>query len=104
MEASRQQLETDAFGLALQVKQLKTSVDISSKANAIAKKSYEVARNRYKIGTMEITNLLIAQNEKDQAIISYVSTLRNFWVNWYQLRRTTLFDFEKNASLLIKND
>ena len=104
MEASRQQLETDAFGLALQVKQLKTSVDISSKADTIAKKRYEVARNRYKIGTMEITNLLIAQNEKDQAIISYVSTLRDFWVTWYQLRRTTLFDFEKNSSLLIKKD
>ncbi len=44
---------------------------------------------------MEITNLLIAQNEKDQAIISYVSTLRDFWVTWYQLGRTTLFDFEK---------
>jgi outer membrane protein TolC len=104
MEASRQQLETDAFGLALQVKQLKTSVDISSKADTIAKKRYEVARNLYKIGTMEITNLLIAQNEKDQAIISYVSTLRDFWVTWYQLRRTTLFDFEKNSSLLIKKD
>jgi outer membrane protein TolC len=104
MEASRQQLETDAFGMALQVKQLKTSVDISSKADTIAKKRYEVARNRYKIGTMEITNLLIAQNEKDQAIISYVSTLRDFWVTWYQLRRTTLFDFEKNASLLAKKD
>jgi outer membrane protein TolC len=98
--ASVQQLETDAFGLALQVKQLKTSVEISSKADTIAKKRFEAARNRYKIGTMEITNLLIAQNEKDQAIISYVSTLRDFWVTWYQLRRTTLFDFEKNSTLL----
>jgi outer membrane protein TolC len=98
--ASLQQLETDAFGLALQVKQLKTSVEISSKADTIAKKRFEAARNRYKIGTMEITNLLIAQNEKDQAIISYVSTLRDFWVTWYQLRRTTLFDFEKNRALL----
>ncbi len=98
--ASLQQLETDAFGLALQVKQLKTSVEISSKADTIAKKRFEAARNRYKIGTMEITNLLIAQNEKDQAIISYVSTLRDFWVIWYQLRRTTLFDFEKNVTLL----
>ena len=98
--ASLQQLETDAFGLALQVKQLKTSVEISSKADTIAKKRFEAARNRYKIGTMEITNLLIAQNEKDQAIISYVSTLRDFWVTWYQLRRTTLFDFENNSSLL----
>ena len=98
--AGLQQLETDAFGLALQVKQLKTSVEISSKADTIAKKRFEAARNRYKIGTMEITNLLIAQNEKDQAIISYVSTLRDFWVTWYQLRRTTLFDFESNSSLL----
>ncbi len=98
--ASLQQLETDAFGLALQVKQLKTSVEISSKADTIAKKRFEAARNRYKIGTMEITNLLIAQNEKDQAIINYVSTLRDFWVTWYQLRRTTLFDFEKNSTLL----
>ncbi len=92
-------LEMEVFASALQFSQLRSSLHISSIADTIAQKRYEVARNRYRIGTVDITNLLIAQNEKDQALITYVSTLRDFWIAYYRLRRLTLFDFEKNERL-----
>lgn len=92
-------LEQEVFAAALQFKQLRSSLEISAKADTIAQKRYEVARNRYRIGTVDITNLLIAQNEKDQALITYVSTLRDFWVAYFRLRRLTLFDFEKKERL-----
>jgi outer membrane protein TolC len=92
-------MEQEVFAAALQFKQLRSSLEISAKADTIAQKRYEVARNRYRIGTVDITNLLIAQNEKDQALITYVSTLRDFWVAYFRLRRLTLFDFEKKERL-----
>ncbi len=92
-------LEQEVFAAALQFLQLRSSLEISAKADTIAQKRYEVARNRYRIGTVDITNLLIAQNEKDQALITYVNTLRDFWVAYYRLRRLTLYDFEKNEKL-----
>ena len=107
LEALREQninnlnnLEQEVFASALQFQQLKSSLEISAKADTIAQKRYEVARNRYRIGTVDITNLLIAQNEKDQALITYVSTLRDFWVAFFRLRRLTLYDFEKKERLV----
>lgn len=97
---NRYNLEQEVFAAALQMNQLKSSLIISSKADTIAQKRYEVARNRYRIGTVDITNLLIAQNEKDQALLTYVNTLRNYWVAYFQIRRLTLFDFEKNQKLV----
>jgi outer membrane protein TolC len=97
---NRYNLEQEVFAAALQMNQLKSSLIISSKADTIAQKRYEVARNRYRIGTVDITNLLIAQNEKDQALITYVNTLRDYWVAYFRLRRLTLFDFEKGVKLI----
>jgi len=106
LEAQRQQiknslngLELDIYTAVLQLEQLRSSLIISAKADTIARKRYEVARNRYRIGTVDITNLLIAQNEKDQALLAYISTLRDYWVAYFKLRRLTLFDWEKNVRI-----
>ncbi|MGM0587366.1 MAG: TolC family protein [Bacteroidota bacterium] len=73
--------------------QLSTQVQLAAKADTIAQRRYEVTRNRYLIGKVDITNLLIAQNEKDSARQSYIRSLREFWTGWYDLRRLTLYDF-----------
>ena len=58
-----------------------------------------MAKNRYLIGKIDITNLNIAQNEKDLARLDYINTLRDFWLAYYRLRRITLYDFEKGEAL-----
>ena len=42
---------------------------------------------------IDITNLQLAQTEKDNARTSYLQTLRQYWAAYYQLRRSTLYDF-----------
>jgi len=83
----------------MQYNQLKKRVLISAKADTIAQKRYQVAKNRFFIGKIDNTNLNIAQTEKDMARNEYYRTLRDYWVSYYRLRRTTLFDFEKKKSL-----
>ncbi len=72
-------------------------VELARLSDQIADRRYEVARNRYRIGQIDITNLFIAQNERDAALRSYIQSIRNFWISNYNLRRLTLFDFEENT-------
>ena len=75
----------------------KERLRIAAKADTIAQKRYEVTKNRYYIGKISITDLNIAQNEKDAARGSYLRELRTFWRSYYVIRRLTHWDFERNA-------
>lgn len=93
--------QQDLFDLEIQnavdeFRQLKQQVDLAELSDGIADRRYEVARNRYLIGRIDITNLFIAQNQRDSARQSYIQALRNYWVGIYNLRRLTLYDFEQN--------
>lgn len=79
--------------------QLRGQAQLAAKADTIAQRRYEVAQNRYLIGKIDITNLFIAQNEKDSASRSYIRALRNFWTGWYELRELTLYDFKENKPI-----
>ncbi len=80
----------------------KNQVLIAAKSDTIAQKSYDVTKNRYLIGKIGVTDLNIAQTETDQAKISYINALRAYWVNYYQLRQSTLFDFEEGVDLNVE--
>jgi outer membrane protein TolC len=89
----KNRIDIEVFNQVMQLRQLATSLDISAKADTIAQRRYEMAKNRYLIGKIDITNLTIAQQEKDDALVNYLQSLQQYWVAWYSLRRATLFDF-----------
>jgi outer membrane protein TolC len=86
----------------LQVKQfevLRRQMEVARKADEVGEKRYEISKNRYQIGKIGITDLTIAQQEKDRAKLDYAQALRDFWLAYYNLRFLTLYDFESNQSL-----
>lgn len=91
--AFEQEIYLQVMGFNMQKKRL----EIAARADTIAQKRYNVTKNRYYIGKISITDLNIAQNEKDQARRSYLAELRNFWVSYYTLRRLTHYDFERGG-------
>ena len=97
--ARREQLMEDARYAALQLTQSQRMLVIAAKADTVAQKRFEVAKARYVIGKIGVSDLYIAQNEKDQALESYVQALRSYWVNYYRLRRVTLYDFAQKSEL-----
>jgi outer membrane protein TolC len=97
--AQHEQLIEDARYAALQLTQSQRMLLIAAKADTVAQKRFEVAKNRYVIGKIGVSDLYIAQNEKDQAVESYVQALRSFWANYYRLRRVTLYDFVTKTEL-----
>jgi hypothetical protein len=98
-----QQSETDfEQQVMLQVLQFNLQDDqvrIAAKADTIAQNRYNVTKQRFLIGRIDVTDLNIALTEKDAATRSYLSRLNNYWTYFYTIRRLTLYDFEKNIPL-----
>lgn len=84
---------------AVEVLQLQDQVSLSAKSDEIAEKRYEVAKNRYLIGKIDITNLFIAQNEKDMAKRSYIENQKQYWIAYHTLRQLTLYNFQDEVVL-----
>ncbi len=76
IEYRRRQFYQNVEATVKQFMQLPKQVQLAAKADTIAPLRYNVAQDRYLIGKIDITNLFIAQNEKDQARRSYISALR----------------------------
>lgn len=72
---------------------------VAGRADTVAQKRYEVTKARYLTGKISITDLNLAQSEKDNARQSYVAALRDYWVAYYTLRRLTLYDFVKEKDI-----
>lgn len=96
----RDALEEDARFSVLQLEQAKRNVTLAAKADTVAQRQFEVARNRYSIGKITNEALYLAQGEKDAAVLANVQALRNYWITYYHLRKVTLYDFERNAPLI----
>jgi outer membrane protein TolC len=91
--------------ILLKVKQfelLREQVTLALRAYEISQKREEMTRNRYYIGKIGVTDLNIAISEKESARRSYMASLRSFWEAHYDLRRSTLYDFERNVPLVRK--
>ncbi len=74
-------------------------LESAAKADTIAKQRYEITKQRYYIGKISITDLNLAQQEKDQANQNYINALRSFWTSYYTVRLLTLYDFEKSQKI-----
>jgi outer membrane protein TolC len=97
--ANRQALEQEVHFAALELEQNGRQLEIAAKADTVADRRFEVAKNRYVIGKIGISDLYIAQNEKDGAVEAYVQALRGYWTSYYRLRRLTLYDFVVGAPI-----
>jgi len=78
---------------------IKERLNITKISDDVAQRRYDIALQRYQTGNVTITNLNIAQNEKDSNKRAFYASLRDFWMAYYELRALTLYDFEKEELL-----
>jgi outer membrane protein TolC len=81
-------------------RQLQWQVGVAAKADTIAQRRFEVARDRFVIGKIDIPNLFLAQSEKDNAYRARIQALWDHWTTYYRLRRLTLYDFATDRALM----
>lgn len=99
VEQSRIDFEQSVFLEVMQFTMQYDQLGIAAKADTIAQKRFDVTRERFLIGRIDVRDLNDAIAEQDIARRGYISALRNFWRYYYNLRRLTLYDFERDVPL-----
>jgi outer membrane protein TolC len=68
-------------------------VEIAAKSDTVARKMFEVTRQRFLIGKITVLDLNNADTKKDQNKRAYLSAVQTYWSYFYNIRSLTLFDF-----------
>jgi outer membrane protein TolC len=84
-----QNLYLDVEQFNLQAEQVATA----AKSDTVAMKMYEVTKQRFLIGKIEVLELNNADTKKDQNRRAYIQSLQNYWNYFYNLRSLALYDF-----------
>lgn len=100
VEQEKVNFEQEVYTQVRTLEMLRDQVAITEKADDISQRRYTIAKNRYLIGKISITDLSIALTEKDQAKRDYINSLGNFWQAYYNLRQLTLYDFKEDRRLI----
>lgn len=81
---------------------LRQQVEIAETTDEIALIRYADAQESYLNREISITDRNIAMQEKDEAKRNYIAALRDFWTSYFQLRRLTLYDFERGMPIILE--
>lgn len=74
-------------------------VRIAAKSDTVAAKMFEVTKQRFLIGKIDVLDLNNADTKKDQNKRMYIQALNNYWTYFYNIRSLTLYDFIKGKPL-----
>lgn len=99
-ERTRREVAEEALFAARGLVLARNQLNLAAKADTVGAKRFDVAKNRYVIGKIGIADLYLAQSEKDAALEAYVQAMRGYWLAYYELRRITLYDFERDRSVV----
>ncbi|WP_324671293.1 TolC family protein [Hymenobacter sp. GOD-10R] len=100
VEQEQVTFEQTVLNQAAQLGPLDQQLALTARADSLSQRRYDIARATYQVGRISLTDLNIAQSEKDRAKRAYIAALRACWVAYYQLRTLTLYDFERQQPLL----
>ena len=95
--------ENNIIQIIGQWSQIQREVALQEEIQSVSLDRFEISRQRYILGDISITDLTIAQREKDQAQRNYINSLRAYWVTYYQIRKLTGYNFEVNAPITYIN-
>lgn len=96
--------EQEIFTKVRNFAMLKDRLEITKKSDEVADKRYDISLRRYQNGNVTITDLNIAQQEKDQNRRAYIVALRDYWTAYYEMRELTLYDFENRQLLYVPKE
>lgn len=72
----------------------------AEQADSVSQVAYEMAKKRFLKGNIDLTKLNAIQTSSIRAQQDYISALERFWDMYFNVRKLTLYDFERNQSLM----
>ena len=101
IEQEKQAFEQEIYLHTLNWSNQREFLATAEKAKEIALKRYEISKKRYVLGKITITDMNIAQEEMNKAVVDYLNSLEKFWMDYYTLRRLTLYDFRVDEKITV---
>ena len=68
-------------------------ISTAEEAMELAAMAYDMTRERFVIGKTDLNSLILSQERENRARQNYIASLRSYWMNYYKLRKLTLYDF-----------
>ncbi len=99
----KQEFEQEIFLHVLNWSNQRDFLLTSEKAKEVATKRYDISQKRYMLGKITITDLNIALQERDKAVLEYLNSLEKFWRDYYVLRQLTLYDFINDKKIEVED-
>jgi outer membrane protein TolC len=98
-QQSEQSLEEEVMMTVSDFLAQESFMESAEQAVQLAELAYVQTQSRFMIGQGDVNSLTLAQNRRQTAQENYVTALRDYWVDYYKLRKLTLYDFEHTRSL-----
>jgi outer membrane protein TolC len=99
IQQKEQQLEQDVIMTVNDFNIQQDLINSSEEALNLATLAYNVTKERFIIGKTDLNSLTLSLSRQNSAQRNYISALRDYWQNYYKLRKLTLFDFMHQEAL-----
>ena len=74
-------------------------VSLNQEVDKLSQVRYQIAQDRFLTGNLNITDLILAFEEKDRARRDYIRSLWEYWRSYYRIQELTLYDFQSMRKL-----
>lgn len=92
--------EQDVIMRVLEFNLQEEQVSISAKADTVAQLGFNVTKQRFMIDKVDVLKLNAARNALDRSKREYINSLSEYWRGYYLIREITLYDFEREETLI----
>lgn len=99
IKQDRIELENNVRVVVQQFQNIQEELQLVRDLKKVAQNRFDIIKQSYLLSAISITELTLAQREKDQAVREYISTLTRFWSSYYQLQLMTVYDFKKQEKI-----
>ena len=99
IEQEKEAFQQEIVFQIMQWNALKDRLKSSRETLEIGLERYDIAKQRYILGSINFTEFNEAQQQKDGVVSTYINILRIYWNDYYQIRRLTLYDFIKQTPI-----
>lgn len=105
IEQEKIDFEQSVFLQVMRFNMQKKQLRIAAKSDTVAQKRFEITQKRYMIGKVnDVLELDKAQIDNDNAKLGYYRSLMTYWRSFYDLRKLTLYDFQRNMPITTNFD
>ena len=96
--------EQNVFLNVLKFNNQKEQCSISKEVNDITKERYGLTLMSFKNSSISVTDMNMAQSEKDNAENRYISDLKNYWIYYFTVRKLSMYDYITNTNISTEFD